>query len=352
MNRDFDAGTLVLAGSSALRVVRAQRRRAGFLPWEALNKVEQRRALTACVPRARDIDWPALTALGAWNEDVDDALSLFVGSASARADCNLVTCQIANDLPAKALVRINPWLVSASPAYLPINLYDRLSEPELYGLMLELTNNVSLSDRCGYLPPLSCPGNDAEALVNYCNANAACTPADIRSMLAKTGPRSKPARLKRYAAHLFEGADSPMECIMGAQYVLPYSLGGFNCGPALFNHRIQYSDRARAISGMPYAVADCYFPISKEILEYNGDYHSDPAARIHDERRNAALETMGIKVVAINRATIRDLDALEAIAWDIHRRAGGRYQNRISNRYWRQLELMNGLRRAFGLPSI
>lgn len=348
MNRDFDTGTLVLAGASALRAIRAQRRRAGFLPWEALNKIEQRRALAACAPRARDIDWPALAALGAWDEDVDDALNVLVGRAAKRRRGLGVSCRVRTALPEHALMRANQWLVVESPQYLVCDLAGELPLPVVFGTMLELCNNISISDRCGGMPPFSLPSERC----SYLNANPACAPGDIKRMVVSFGSYTKEAGLARYARHLFSNADSPMECIVGAQCVLPFSLGGFDCGDALFNYRIDFNERARAIAGMPYAIADCYFPKAREVFEYNGHYHDAPASRVHDERRNAALESMGIKVVAFNSDTIRDMDAMEAIAWDLHKRAGGRYQNHVSNRLQKQINLANGLRAAFGLQSI
>ena len=45
---------------------------------------------------------------------------------------------------------------------------------------------------------------------------------------------------------------------MLALFSLPFSYGGFACGPFKTDYKIEFDDRAQAISGMPHAVCDAY----------------------------------------------------------------------------------------------
>lgn len=138
---------------------------------------------------------------------------------------------------------------------------------------------------------------------------------------------------------------------MVSMFHMSFCYGGFNVSNLLLNHKIDFSHIARAASRMPYAICDAYVPDSQTTLEYNGSYHDQAAARIHDERRNAGLEAMGVTTLVINREQLRDIEALESIAKVLYRRAGKRYQNRTTGRYVKQINLLNELRAAFGWPK-
>ena len=61
---------------------------------------------------------------------------------------------------------------------------------------------------------------------------------------------------------------------------------------------------------------------------------------------------MGIDVIVLDRAQMRNLSALEAIAATIYKRAGMRFRYRINGYRSRQLDFLNSMRRASGLRAI
>ena len=141
-----------------------------------------------------------------------------------------------------------------------------------------------------------------------------------------------------------------MECIMLALFSLPFSYGGFACGPFKTDYKIEFDDRAQAISGMPHAVCDAYQETARFDLEYNGELgHSSRRGRIHDEQRNTGLIAMGIEVATVNNEMLCDMEAMEALAWRIHQRMGKRYRNRVDACRKKQEALFNTLRACFGL---
>ena len=132
-------------------------------------------------------------------------------------------------------------------------------------------------------------------------------------------------------------------------FSLPFSYGGFACGPFKTDYKIEFDDRARAISGMPHAVCDAYQEAARFDLEYNGELgHSSRRGRIHDEKRNTGLITMGIEVATVNNEMLCDMEAMEALAWRIHQRMRKRYRNRVDARRKKQEALLNTLRACFG----
>lgn len=159
-------------------------------------------------------------------------------------------------------------------------------------------------------------------------------------------------QLRRLCPYLSENLRSPMECIMLAMFSLPFSYGGFACGPFKTDCKIEFDDRAQAISGMPHAVCDAYQEAAQFDLEYNGELgHSSRRGRIHDEKRNTGLITMGIEVATVNNEMLCDMEAMEALAWRMHQRMRKRYRNRVDARRKKQEALLNTLRACFGLKS-
>lgn len=157
-----------------------------------------------------------------------------------------------------------------------------------------------------------------------------------------------PNEREEASASMFAPARSPMEAIMAAMLHMPHAYGGFNIAMQL-NRKIDFSEAAQAVSGMPYAVCDAYVPEAHASVEYNGDHHSEGKARIHDERRKLGLAAMGIETFTINFEQLRDVCALESVARTIYRRMGKQYRNRTNASRVKQVTLLNGLRRAFGL---
>ena len=275
------AASVILAGASALRMIRAERRQMGYIGWKDLKPEEERRVLCTSSPSAEDIYLSDLVRIGA---------------------------------------------------------------------------KISLSDRGKYLPPYTSPvvnrlakDKDQPADVGYFEVEPVLTPDRLADYLAACkGNVAK--QLLRLCPYMSENLRSPMECIMLALFSLPFSYGGFACGPFKTDYKIEFDDRAQAISGMPHAICDAYQETARFDLEYNGELgHSSRRGRIHDEKRNTGLITMGIEVATVNNEMLCDMEAMEALAWRIHQRMGKRYQNRVEARRKRQDALLNTLRACFGL---
>ena len=334
------AASVVLTGASALRMMRAERRQMGYISWRDLDPDEERSVLHASSPSAEDIYLPDLVRIGAVSGEVQEDLCLLVGSAKQRRrmpGASWSVCSVG--LPVGSILEVEPGVYSLSPEALCVAVAREVGCIQAFALAQELCSKISLSDRGKYLPPYTSPvanrlAKDKDQPADYL---AAC-----KGNVAK--------QLLRLCPHLSENLRSPMECIMLALFSLPFSYGGFACGPFKTDYKIEFDDRAQAISGMPHAVCDAYQEAARFDLEYNGELgHSSRRGRIHDEKRNTGLITMGIEVATVNNEMLCDMEAVEALAWRIHQRMGKRYQNRVEARRKRQDALLNTLRACFGL---
>ena len=353
------ASSVILTGTSALRMMRAERRQMGYISWRDLDPDEERRVLHASSPSAEDIYLPDLVRIGAVSGEVQEDLCLLVGSAKQRRRMPGASWSVCSaGLPVGSILEVEPGVYSLSPEALCVAVAREVGCIQAFALAQELCSKISLSDRGQYLPPYTSPvvnrlakDKDQPPDVGYFEVEPVLTPDRLADYLAACkGSTAK--RLRRLCPYLSENLRSPMECIMLALFSLPFSYGGFACGPFKTDCKIEFDDRAQAISGMPHAVCDAYQETARFDLEYNGELgHSSRRGRIHDEKRNTGLITMGIEVATVNNEMLRDVEAMEALAWRIHQRMGKRYQNRVEARRKRQDALLNTLRACFGLKS-
>ena len=350
------AASVILAGASALRMIRAERRQMGYIGWKDLEPEEERRVLCTSSPSTEDIYLSDLVRIGAKSGEVQEDLCLLVGSAAQRRRMPGVGWSVCSGLPAGSILEVEPGVYSLSPEALCVAVAREVGCIQAFALAQELCSKISLSDRGKYLPPYTSPvanrlakDKDKPADVGYFEVEPVLTPVRLTDYLsACKGSAAK--QLLRLCPYLSENLRSPMECIMLALFSLPFSYGGFACGPFKTDCKIEFDDRAQAISGMPHAVCDAYQEVARFDLEYNGELgHSSRGGRIHDEKRNTGFIAMGIEVATVNNEMLCDMEAMEALAWRIHQRMRKRYRNRVDARRKKQEALLNTLRACFGL---
>ena len=268
------AASVILTGASALRMMRAERRQMGYISWKDLDPDEERRVLRASSPSAEDIYFPDLVRIGAKSGEVQEDLCLLVGSAAQRRRMPGVSWSVCSaGLPAGSILEVEPGVYSLSPEALCVAVAREVGCIQAFALAQELCSKISLSDRGEYLPPYTSPvvnklakEKDQPPDVGYFEVEPVLTPNRLAEYLAICeGSAAK--QLRRLCPYLSENLRSPMECIMLALFSLPFSDGGFACGPFKTDYKIEFNDRAQAISGMPHAICDAYQEAARFDLE-------------------------------------------------------------------------------------
>lgn len=262
------AASVVLTGASALRMMRAERRQMGYISWRDLYPDEECRVLHTSSPSAEDIYLPDLVRIGAVSGEVQEDLCLLVGSAAQRRRIPGVSWSVCSGLPAGSSLEVEPGVYSLSPEALCVAIAREVGCIQAFALAQELCSKISLSDRGQYLPPYSSPtvnrlakDKDQPSDVGYFEVEPVLTPDRLADYLAACkGSAAK--QLRRLCPFLSENLRSPMECIMLAMFSLPFSYGGFACGPFKTDHKIEFNDRAQAISGCRMRFA---MPIRKQL---------------------------------------------------------------------------------------
>ena len=261
----------------------------GYISWRDLDPDEERRVLHTSSPSAEDIYLPDLVRIGAVSGEVQEDLCLLVGSAKQRRRMPGASWSVCStDLPDASILEVEPGVYSLSPEALCAAVAREVGCIQAFALAQELCSKISLSDRGQYLPPYSSPtvnrlakDKDQPSDVGYFEVEPVLTPDRLADYLAACkGSAAK--QLRRLCPFLSENLRSPMECIMLAMFSLPFSYGGFACGPFKTDCKIEFDDRAQAISGMPHAVCDAYQEAARFDLEYNGELG-------HSSRRDVSM---------------------------------------------------------------
>lgn len=357
MNTEDAASTIVVSHGSALRALRHERMRYAHVRWEPLSETEQKAVLAATVPQARAIDEAGLMRCGAL--DADAPLDALVGAPEhRRRGAGIAYHVTTGHLPEGSLLRAAPGIYVASPALAIVQAAaSTRSLAATLATIIELCGAFSMPEALGAGSATGVPVRmgmtptraSLTETPRYAASEVALTVADLRRYLVELAGAAGSKLARAAVRYALDGARSPMEAITACLFHAPFSVGGFGVSRLQLNERITFDEIARAASGLPYAVCDAYVPDAKTTLEYNGTDHDTHEQRLHDERRAAGLAALGITTIALNDRQLRDIEALEAIARTLYQRMGKRYRNRTTGRGVKQIELLNGLRVAYGL---
>lgn len=349
MDTNRAPSVIVVSHESALRGIRFARCRYAALPWRSLSAREQRDAMARARASEQAVDLDELVRHGFCRSDDEGSRRthlLASGTASRRRSERLSIHTMGANLPDGSLLEVSPGIFTVSVELAFIQCCSTLSFSNALALGCELCGTFSMHEDISDSRAGGARSTDPSG---YLETEPATTVAALDRAAARM-PRVRGIKMARSViAHLLDGARSPMEAIMAGIFHMPISLGGIGIGEMQLNRRIEFNQLASSASGMPYAICDAFIPGAKVDLEYNGGYHADTVSRIHDENRSRGLNALGITVIALNRDTLRDVEALEAIGRTIYRRAGMRYRDRSRESKVRRVRLLNGMREAFGL---
>ena len=135
------------------------------------------------------------------------------------------------------------------------------------------------------------------------------------------------------------GSASPMETKLMILLTLPLRLGGFGFSGAQFNYQVNPGN-ARARLEQSHFKIDIAFPRAKVGIEFDGaDYHLDFSK---DRRRINALESLGWRIVSVDKQQLFSPTKMEKTADQIAKLLGIRIQRRDDWR-WRNAILRKDL---------
>ena len=365
--------TIVVSHGTALYAIRSSRRRYADLPWEQLARSQQQRALDACTPNMSCLDLDELERLGVWDPSLGCADVLVGSMNSYRHHGRVRQHLLSKPLPSNSLLKIAEGIYTASPALVLVQYAEDHPWQEVLGLALELCGTFSLVESSANQapPPRANAGHtfsnlddldlegrkdawpDTESqgrsALGYFAGEPVLTCNQLNRYVSYAKDIHGLPNARKAARYALDGAASPMEAIMAAMFHVPKSAGGFGIRDMQLNYRMEFDHDAVLASGVTYAVLDAYIHSAKTTMEYNGHCHDAIRSRIHDEKRMAGLQAMGILTIPVNDEQLQSLDALEAMAKTLYKRMGTQFRYTSDGYRQKQAELLNALRKQMGL---
>lgn len=169
----------------------------------------------------------------------------------------------------------------------------------------------------------------------------------IRNFLKRNPSLHGAARAQQALRYIADGSASPRETKAALLLGLPAYYGGYGLGIPRMNFEIMCTPEASTIAGRRTLRCDLFWPRARMALEYQSrEFHTGELSRIRDSRRINALQSMGLKMIALTNNELDSLEATDVIANTIRKTLGHRFRTTVKDYHRRKLTL----RRQLGLP--
>lgn len=169
----------------------------------------------------------------------------------------------------------------------------------------------------------------------------------IRNFLKRNPSLHGAARAQQALRYIADGSASPRETKAALLFGLPAYYGGYGLGIPRMNFEIMCTPEASTIAGRRTLRCDLFWPRARMALEYQSrEFHTGELSRIRDSRRTNALQSMGLKMIALTNNELDSLEATDVIANTIRKTLGHRFRTTVKDYHRRKLTL----RRQLGLP--
>ena len=177
-------------------------------------------------------------------------------------------------------------------------------------------------------------------LTNLWSRPPLATPQTILRFAEMSGTRRGRLRLQQAAALVREGAASPFEVRAGILLGFPRRLGGEGFEDFTFNHTVALSREGRLLAQRQFCMCDLFWEEGNLDLEcQSAVVHQEERSFLSDSDRCAALSYMGINVLPITYAQLRDAQRFAALTKTIARFLGTHPRKKTSTQAQRAEEL-------------
>lgn len=188
----------------------------------------------------------------------------------------------------------------------------------------------------GWEPLVDGKGN----LTNLWSRPPLATPQTILRFAEMSDARRGRLRLQQAAALMREGAASPFEVRAGILLGFPRRLGGEGFEDFTFNHKVTLSREGRLLAQRQFCMCDLFWEEGNLDLEcQSAVVHQEERSFLSDSDRCAALSYMGINVLPITYAQLRDAQRFAALTKTIARFLGTHPRKKTSTQAQRAEEL-------------
>ena len=129
---------------------------------------------------------------------------------------------------------------------------------------------------------------------------------------------------RKVAPYLANGSASPMETATYLLLCLPQHYGGYGLPQPELNPELKLDREEQLLLHTVSVKPDLLWRKQGLIIEYDGEYHNDPAQAAHDNKRRIVLETLGYQVETLKKQDVFDPIAFDHFANMLAKRLGKR----------------------------
>lgn len=142
-----------------------------------------------------------------------------------------------------------------------------------------------------------------------------CDAARLRRMAAGISGYCGRTRAMRAARYVIDGSASPMETVLVLLLCLPLRLGGYGLPRPAMNRRVDVPGHLAWQVSSSYFCCDLYWESARLAVEYDSDsYHTGPERIFRDARRRGELSLLGVDVMTVTRAQVRNAIEFDKVA--------------------------------------
>ena len=262
------------------------------------------------------------------------SLPLHIGVVDPKQTRTLAHCRTHLLDPATSkealFVTVSSGVLVASPLLVLLQMGRFLSDVQLELLAFEACGGFSTP-----APP---------ARQDYVERQPLLTLAACRRLLDPLEMTYGARKLEDALGQILEESASPRESKMAIVLCHPHHRGGLNQRDAVMNTRIDLPLEFKPLFTAGYFKPDLYWPQGKVGVEYDSSlHHSDPAKKLADERRAAALESLGISMFSVHAWELEDRDFMTELARKIAWKRGTRLRPQSGSFKAKQEELFKEL---------
>ena len=271
-------------------------------------------SLDDAVSSLREINQLSLVGLGLEEPSPEHLLNVLVPSSGVRGRSKCVLASVwSGPIPKGAFRKVSEDAFVSSPEFLFLQMARTLDLIELIELGMELCGTYrrnAADDRTSYDQPIL------------------ATPRSIAAFVEKAGPTPGTNRAKQALKHISANSASPFETIVYLLLCLPRRLGGYAFPKPTLNTSITLSKRGKRHTLRKSSSPDLFWRFANLDLECHGSVHELEGTRTEDSMRRKALERMGIEVIELTYAEVKDPALFRATVRRLATRLGVRLRAR------------------------
>lgn len=207
--------------------------------------------------------------------------------------------------------------------------------PVIARQLQSMIDHRRLPELDGWRPCLSAEGK----LTDLWSRPALLEPNDLVDMAERSDSRNGKAALLKAAELVKPGAASPFETQAGVLLGFPKRLGGEGLGGFAHNEKVSLTPDARLLAQRECCYCDLYWPDGVDVECQSAQYHDTEGGFLSDSDRTAALKLVGVEVLPLTYAQMRDEGRFDAFILAVEQALGRKPRPKTSRQATASREL-------------